>query len=211
MKHVLVNGAGGFIGSPMVDRLKAEGGWVRAVDPKRNEFTIPLADEFIIGDLRARRLATDAGTPIGKRADPAAHGEIARWPARQASRPVPPGSGATAIAPMPSARRTPICCFVRARAAGLPTCRRSGWATGRVPSTCGRVCARAGGGGPTWTSAAGLESCPTRVWCTEAVLSGCRDVLAVAARADAAWLRLRYAAPTEAELREWRQVWDSVS
>ena len=43
------------------------------------------------------------------------------------------------------------------------------------------------------------------------VLKGCRDVLAVAARADAAWLRLRYATLTEAELREWRQVWDSVS
>jgi hypothetical protein len=176
MKHLLVNGAGGFI-----------------------------------GDLRARRLAADAGLPVSKRADPAAHGEIARWPARQARRPVPPRSGATAIAPMPSARKAPICCFVRARAAGLPTCRRSCWVTGKVPSICGSACAGAGGGGPTWTSAAGLESCPTRVRCTEAVWRGCRDVLAVAARADAAWLRARSAPLTEEELREWRQVWDSVA
>jgi hypothetical protein len=76
MKHVLVNGAGGFIGSPMVDRLKAEGGWVRAVDPKRNEFTIPLADEFIIGDLRAR---LSANAPIPPR--------MARLPAGPQDRP----------------------------------------------------------------------------------------------------------------------------
>ena len=43
------------------------------------------------------------------------------------------------------------------------------------------------------------------------VLKSCRDVLTVAVRADAAWLRSRYAALTEEELREWRQVWDSVS
>jgi hypothetical protein len=43
------------------------------------------------------------------------------------------------------------------------------------------------------------------------VLKSCRDVLAVGARADTAWLRARYAALTEEELREWRQVWDSVS
>jgi hypothetical protein len=39
----------------------------------------------------------------------------------------------------------------------------------------------------------------------------CWDVLAVAARADAAWLRTRYAVLTGEELIEWRQVWDSVS
>src|ERR1039457_7650051 len=43
------------------------------------------------------------------------------------------------------------------------------------------------------------------------VLKSCRDVLAVAARADAAWLRPRYAAINEEECREWRQVWASVS
>jgi hypothetical protein len=43
------------------------------------------------------------------------------------------------------------------------------------------------------------------------VLKRWRDVLAVAARADTAWLRSRYAALNEEELREWRQIWNSVS
>lgn len=52
MKTALVLGAGGFIGNHMVDRLKAEGFWVRGVDLKKTEFNKSLADEFIIGDLR---------------------------------------------------------------------------------------------------------------------------------------------------------------
>jgi GDP-D-mannose 3',5'-epimerase len=51
-KHVLVCGAGGFIGSHLVKRLKADGYWVRGVDLKRNEFSPIPADEFIVGDLR---------------------------------------------------------------------------------------------------------------------------------------------------------------
>ena len=47
----LVLGAGGFIGSHMVRRLKAEGYWVRGVDLKRPEFSSTEADEFIQGDL----------------------------------------------------------------------------------------------------------------------------------------------------------------
>jgi GDP-D-mannose 3', 5'-epimerase len=50
--RVLVTGAGGFIGSHLVKRLKAEGYWVRGVDLKRNEFSPSPADEFIVGDLR---------------------------------------------------------------------------------------------------------------------------------------------------------------
>ena len=42
-------------------------------------------------------------------------------------------------------------------------------------------------------------------------IEGLPDVVAVAARADAAWLRSRSAALSEQELREWRQVWESVS
>ena len=38
MKTALVLGAGGFIGSHMVKRLKKEGFWVRAVDLKKPEF-----------------------------------------------------------------------------------------------------------------------------------------------------------------------------
>jgi nucleoside-diphosphate-sugar epimerase len=51
-KTALVLGAGGFIGSHMVKRLKAEGYWVRGVDLKYPEFSVSEADEFIQGDLR---------------------------------------------------------------------------------------------------------------------------------------------------------------
>ena len=52
MKRAVVMGAGGFIGSHMVKRLKAEGYWVRGVDLKFPEFTETEADDFVIGDLR---------------------------------------------------------------------------------------------------------------------------------------------------------------
>lgn len=52
MKTALVLGAGGFIGSHMVKRLKAEGYWVRGVDLKSPEFSKSEADDFKIGDLR---------------------------------------------------------------------------------------------------------------------------------------------------------------
>jgi len=48
----LVTGAGGFIGSHLVTRLKNEGYWVRGVDLKSPEFSPTTADDFIIGDLR---------------------------------------------------------------------------------------------------------------------------------------------------------------
>jgi|TARA_B100002052_G_scaffold277082_1_gene282271 GDP-D-mannose 3',5'-epimerase len=51
-KTALVLGAGGFIGSHMVKRLKTEGYWVRGVDLKEPEFSETAADEFIVGDLR---------------------------------------------------------------------------------------------------------------------------------------------------------------
>lgn len=56
-KRVLVCGAGGFIGSHLVKRLKHEGHWVRGVDLKSSEFSESPADEFIIGDLREQFLA----------------------------------------------------------------------------------------------------------------------------------------------------------
>jgi len=52
MKTALVCGAGGFIGSHLVKRLKSEGYWVRGVDLKYPEFDETAADDFIIGDLR---------------------------------------------------------------------------------------------------------------------------------------------------------------
>lgn len=64
MKKAVVCGAGGFIGSHLVKRLKKEGYWVRGVDIKRPEFARTAADEFIKLDLRlpkncARAVAID--------------------------------------------------------------------------------------------------------------------------------------------------------
>jgi len=53
-KTALVLGAGGFIGSHMVKRLRAEGYWVRGVDLKDPEFSKTEANEFVHGDLRDR-------------------------------------------------------------------------------------------------------------------------------------------------------------
>ena len=52
MRKALVLGAGGFIGSHLVRRLKREGFWVRAIDLKYPEFSDTAADDFAIGDLR---------------------------------------------------------------------------------------------------------------------------------------------------------------
>ena len=50
-KTALVMGAGGFIGSHMVKRLKREGYWVRGVDLKYPDFSESVADDFVIGNL----------------------------------------------------------------------------------------------------------------------------------------------------------------
>ena len=50
--RILVTGAGGFIGHHLVNRLKAEGHWVRGVDLKYPEYQASAADEFEIRDLR---------------------------------------------------------------------------------------------------------------------------------------------------------------
>ena len=59
MKAALVCGAGGFIGTHLVERLKAEGSWVRGVDLKHPEFSESPADEFVIGDLRDPGVCAD--------------------------------------------------------------------------------------------------------------------------------------------------------
>ncbi|MBX2947954.1 MAG: NAD-dependent epimerase/dehydratase family protein [Crocinitomicaceae bacterium] len=51
-KKAIVLGAGGFIGSHLVKRLKQEGLYVKGIDIKHPEFSESAADEFIIGDLR---------------------------------------------------------------------------------------------------------------------------------------------------------------
>jgi len=55
MKKALVCGAGGFIGSHLVKRLKKEGAWVRGADLKYPEFSPTTADEFLILDLREEK------------------------------------------------------------------------------------------------------------------------------------------------------------
>jgi len=55
MKKVLVLGAGGFIGSHLVKKLKEQGCWVRGVDLKYPEYETSVADDFVIRDLRDPR------------------------------------------------------------------------------------------------------------------------------------------------------------
>lgn len=68
MKRAVVCGAGGFIGSHLVKRLKREGFWVRAVDIKRPEFAPTAADDFCQLDLRDEKqcqaaLKLEGGAP----------------------------------------------------------------------------------------------------------------------------------------------------
>lgn len=52
MKNIIVIGAGGFIGSHLVEKLKQEGNWVLGLDLKYPEFSETEADYFIKGDAR---------------------------------------------------------------------------------------------------------------------------------------------------------------
>lgn len=63
MRRALVCGAGGFIASHLVKRLKADGYWVRGVDIKRSEFSHTAADEFRVLDLREPINAQEAVRP----------------------------------------------------------------------------------------------------------------------------------------------------
>jgi len=60
MNKALVLGAGGFIGSHLVRRLKQEGMWVRGVDLKRPRYAESLADDFLVGDLRDSAIVRQA-------------------------------------------------------------------------------------------------------------------------------------------------------
>jgi nucleoside-diphosphate-sugar epimerase len=53
-KTALVCGAGGFIASHLVKRLKKDGYWVRGVDVKHPEFSPTAADQFLPLDLRVQ-------------------------------------------------------------------------------------------------------------------------------------------------------------
>jgi len=50
-KIAIVCGAGGFIGSHLVKKLKNEGYWVRGIDLKYPQYSQIQADDFLIGDL----------------------------------------------------------------------------------------------------------------------------------------------------------------
>lgn len=56
----LVFGAGGFIGSHLVKRLRSEGYYVVGVDLKHPEYSQSEANEFIIGDLRDPNVVANA-------------------------------------------------------------------------------------------------------------------------------------------------------
>ena len=59
-KRAVVCGAGGFIGSHLVQRLVDDGYWVRGVDIKHPEWTASPAHEFVVADLREPQAATAA-------------------------------------------------------------------------------------------------------------------------------------------------------
>ncbi|MFZ3301778.1 MAG: NAD-dependent epimerase/dehydratase family protein [Microgenomates group bacterium] len=54
MKKALVCGAGGFVGTHLVRKLKKEGYFVRGVDIKKPDFSKTSADEFKLLDLRIK-------------------------------------------------------------------------------------------------------------------------------------------------------------
>ena len=58
-KKVLVCGAGGFIGSHLVKRLKQEGHFVIGADLKLPEFSPTAADQFNTTDLRSAQKCRD--------------------------------------------------------------------------------------------------------------------------------------------------------
>ena len=69
MKKALVCGAGGFIGSHLVNHLKSQNLWVRAVDLHVPQFSESPADEFLQLDLREAThcrtaLVSPDGTPF---------------------------------------------------------------------------------------------------------------------------------------------------
>jgi GDP-D-mannose 3',5'-epimerase len=66
-KRAVVCGAGGFIASHLVKRLKREGYWVRGVDQKRPEFSPTAADDFLLLDLRDERNCQAAVAPVDGR------------------------------------------------------------------------------------------------------------------------------------------------
>jgi GDP-D-mannose 3', 5'-epimerase len=76
MKKALVLGAGGFIGSHLVKRLKEDGYWVRGVDLKYPEYWKTFADDFVIGDLRDPKIVESAIRLDGVKGYPRAYSRL---------------------------------------------------------------------------------------------------------------------------------------
>jgi glycosyltransferase involved in cell wall biosynthesis len=198
---------------------RARGVYVARMDaddiayPRRLEKQVRYLEEHPEVDLAGgwAVLFDGAGAPFGKRTDPAAHADIARWPLYSFKLIHPAFMGKAAWFRRYGYRADAIRCedhdlLFRAREssryANLPEILlgyrqgaidlrkrlRSRWMWLRCAG------AYLGGGGRLRVGAVEL-------------LRSCRDVAAVAARADGAWLRARAAALTEEELLEWRQVW----
>ena len=66
-RKAVVFGAGGFIGSHLVKKLKDEGCWVRGVDLKYPEYSPSPADEFIVGDLRVSIFVSSVSSSVKAR------------------------------------------------------------------------------------------------------------------------------------------------
>jgi len=160
-------------------------------------------------------LFADAGTPVGKRADPVAHREIARWPLYSFKLIHPTFMGKTSWFRHYRYRADAIRCedhdllfraCAHSRFANLPEIvlgyRQASIDLHKCLRSRRMWCRCAG----SYLNTAGI----LRVAAVE-VLKSCRDVAAVATRVDTAWLRIRHPALSTEELREWRQVWDSVS
>jgi nucleoside-diphosphate-sugar epimerase len=57
-KKALVTGAGGFVGTHLIRKLKRERYWIRGVDLKKPQYSKTQADEFLILDLRKQKNCT---------------------------------------------------------------------------------------------------------------------------------------------------------
>jgi glycosyltransferase involved in cell wall biosynthesis len=185
--------------------------------PRRLEKQIRFLQEHPEVDLTGgwAVLFADEGAPLAKRADPAAHSDITRRPLYSFPLIHPTFMGRAAWFRRYQYRADAIRCedhdlLYRAcagsRFANLPEI-VLGYRHGSI-NLRKRLRSRR-----MWCRCAGRYLGRGGRMCVGAVevMKGCRDVLAVAAHADVAWLRSRYAALTSEELREWRQVWDSVA
>jgi glycosyltransferase involved in cell wall biosynthesis len=204
-----------------IDRARGE--YIARMDaddiayPRRLEKQLSFLEDHPDVDLTGgcAVVFADGGAPLGKRNYPAAHTDIARRPLHWFKLMHPTFMGKTSWFRRYRYRADAIRCedmdlLFRARAgsrfANLPEI-VLGYRQGSLDL---RKCLR---GRWMWFHCSGRYLNATerlRVGAMEAFKS-CWDVLTVAAHADAAWLRSRYAALNENELREWRQVWDSVS